>query len=97
MQEDTISNVARTMATNEYTGFVMRVAGERAERAAEIYHFSVVHDRSPEEVQQAFYEAKIHHRNYIAAHKALRALAKVAVDMGLEHDILQDVPPPEAE
>lgn len=92
----TVSAVAYALTKNEYTNFIVETASFRAAEVAGDYrHFLYCGDYATADM--SFFKLKEHHRNYMAANRALVALAKVAVDMGLENDILPDVPPPEAE
>jgi len=92
----TVSAVAYALTKNEYTNFIVETAAFRAGERAENY-LHLVNCGDYISADMYFFALKQHHRNYMAANRALVALAKVAVDMGLENDILPDVPPPEAE
>ena len=96
MEDKTVSAVAHVMMTNEYTNFIVQTAVDRVADHAMNYRYWVNYG-SAAEADMCFFELKKHHRNYMAAKRALTALAKVAVAMDLENIILPDVPPPEAE
>lgn len=102
MQERIVAAVAHALTKNEYTNFIVETATIRAEEIAYNYtHFLQCGDYVG--ANMCFLKLNEHHRNFMAAQKALTALAKVAVNMGIDRDIVlaRDdtylVPPTEAE
>lgn len=87
MQDSMVATVAYALTKNEYTSFIVETAATRAETLAYDYA-NCLQAGNYLGANLVLRYLKDHHRNYMAANKALVALAKVAVTMGLENDII---------